>query len=172
LITSQIFERAGRFSFAYLVRRTDNVNRRTPPSVWVVVYQGRSMDSPSDEKAYLATISVPTISGTQTIPDMPSQVQLTFTSGNAPAIRVGGWIMDSSLNPTVNSTSGIPTASTSTSTIQGYFYRVTDILNQTATTVDIQLDRPLKYGNETPGTTANTRIFVVPESVVHVAQVN
>jgi hypothetical protein len=169
--TGTALERAARYSFAYLVRRTDNVFRRSPPNVWVVVYQGRSMDAASEEKVYSGTISVPGVTGTQTIPDMPSSVRLSFPPGESPPIRAGTWVMDASINSSAGFT-------TSTSTIQGYFYRVIDASepNRTTNTIDITLERPLQFANElnqfnlTSGTTGN-RIFVIPDSVVHVAQV-
>jgi type II secretory pathway pseudopilin PulG len=144
-------ERQGRYSWAYLFRRPRNANplqggTRYEVDVHVIVYSGRSIDVPTDEKTYQAKVA-----GART-------VQLIYRrASDKPAIRRGQWLLDA----TIFDEFGLVFP-------QGRFYRAVNIDEGLPVlgdpTISVELQTPL-----VPGPT--DRIFVVMSNVVEVFQI-
>jgi hypothetical protein len=136
--TGVSLERSEQFSCAFVLRRDQN-NNRADANLTVVVYLRRSIDSPSDEAAYMATPTATVLTGVNgKSVSMGNTVTLSYTSADPkPAVRRGGWILDSTLdakNP------------------QGFYYRVTDVgeprLVGDNYAIDLQLESSLRTAGE------------------------
>jgi prepilin-type N-terminal cleavage/methylation domain-containing protein len=132
------FERDNRYSWAYLVRRP-MTGDPTVVELSVVVYAQRQMALNSslqgDEAAFAATFD-------------PSSnivsIRWNPNVGQAPPnIRPGTWIMDTSLTPSTTQAGlfGPPHA---------YFYRVVGVTDTSATSMDVEVQTPLR-GFPIPG---------------------
>jgi hypothetical protein len=98
-------ERQGRYTWAWLFRRPVNTpigeNRKTA-EVYVVVYQNRSVTTPSAEVAYAAKVGDPdTTTTTSGVPSRQLTIDLIPNSFNAgqgrPAVRRGTWVLDATM---------------------------------------------------------------------------
>lgn len=125
LPTNPPIERQRRYSWAYLIRTID-VRFPTELDLTVVVYSGRSMQLTSDlvpqgEEIYSAEF-------------LSGQTKATIAwgaGGVAPSVRPGGWVMDGTMN--VNPP-------------RGYFYRVVNVNQTSATTLELELQTPARAG--------------------------
>jgi hypothetical protein len=154
-------DRQGRYSWSYLIRRVRNDSTsRLSANINVVVYNGRSIDVPSNETQYYA-VGGASDSRLLTLLYDP-------TSKPKPAVRRGVWILDS-------------TIFTGTGQVfpfnvfpQAHFYRVVNVEdgatvsgstlgigNTTYSSVNVELQTPLAYGPA-------VRIFLVLENVSEV----
>jgi hypothetical protein len=114
-------EREGRYTWAYMVRRVRAGASTLPLDLTVVVYSGRlpgtDSDGPIGERVYNAEY----VSG--------NLVRITWTPGvdTKPALRRGGWVLDSRMTPTP----------------QGWLYRVVSVNEVSANVVEVEVQQPL-----------------------------
>lgn len=142
--TGTALQRVGRYSWAYMFRRTRNKDFRFEVDVSVIVYSGRTFDVPTDERSYLGTT------------DWDSRLVNLAYSGNRPSIKRGYWILDS----TVFNSNGQPDP-------QARFYRVVNVDDATPGVLKLELQTPIAPSG--PRTTP--RVFTVLDNVVEVFQV-
>ena len=117
---STAIQRAGRYTWAYLLKRPEPGSTSSPVDLTVVVYSGRPPTVPaSAESTYAA-------SGLWN----DTSVTLTFPANSPPNVRRGSWILDTSYNPVTGS-------------VNGDFYRVVSITTVNATTVNLELETPI-----------------------------
>jgi hypothetical protein len=121
-------ERDYRYSWAYLLRRGAPGQPRLL-DVTVVVYSGRSLELtgglvPASEAVYPATF----VRGS-------TVARLQYT-GERPGIRRGGWVMDALMYD-----AGYPDEPP-----RGYFYRVVNVTDVDASTIELELGTPAKEG--------------------------
>jgi hypothetical protein len=161
-------DRQGRYSWAYLFRRVrnDSTNRKQA-NISVVVYNGRSIDVPTNENQFYA-VGGASLTGGGT----DSRLLTMLYVGTKPAVRRGVWILDSTI---FNGDGAIFP--------QARFYRVVNVEdgpqvsgsatvngaplglgNTTFNSVSLELQTPLTYG-------PNVRIFLVMENVSEVFQI-
>jgi hypothetical protein len=143
-------QREGRYSWAYMVRRTSPYDSVDPLDVTVVVYAGRSPGAdaggnPLGETAYAnATFGA----GTN-----PNVVQIDWTTSTTkPAVRRGSWILDARMTP-------VP---------QGYFYRVVSVTDISATVMELEVQQPLGGQLRTSIPLGGTGTLIVMENVAEV----
>jgi Tfp pilus assembly protein PilV len=139
-VTANQVERQGRYTWAYLYRRSNNADR-TNVDISTIVYSGRSIDVASPETAYLGTGAA-----------LTKSLSLTY-SGTKPAIRRGQWILDA----TLSDANGNPAP-------QGIFYRVVNVDDSTAGSLGLELQTPLLGGPSGN----NQRVILVLNNVVEV----
>jgi len=146
-------ERQGRYSWAFMFRRSNNADR-TAVDITTIMYSGRSIDVASQETAYAGTIAFPT--ATAGVTPMTKTVVLTY-SNPKPAIRRGGWILDA----TMADASGHPEP-------QGIFYRVVNVDDSTPGSLVLELQTPI-VGKSNPSVPQTTqRTIVVMDKVIEV----
>jgi hypothetical protein len=133
-------ERQGRFSWAFLFRRSNNADR-TAVDITTILYSGRSIDVASPVTAYAGFGAY------------ASKLLTLSYSGAKPALRRGGWVLDATMG---NDDSGKPTP-------QGIFYRVVNVDDSTPGQVVLELQTQLLGG---PSNSART--IVVMEKVIDV----
>jgi type II secretory pathway pseudopilin PulG len=153
-------QRQGRYSWAYMYRRVRNKDNRNQVDVSIIVYSGRSLDVPTDERQFYA-LSQPNslISGSRS-------VRLAYT-GAKPELKRGQWVMDG----TMFDKNGVPFS-------QGRFYRVVNVEDGAPTTaadnipssstLSIEVQTPIAFGPDPDANGQNPRIFVVMSNVVEV----
>jgi type II secretory pathway pseudopilin PulG len=143
-------ERESAYSWAYLLRRP----RRSIASavdMSIVVYNRRPLRLTQgvnpNEYAYNATFK------------SANTVTLSWAAGSSPPdLRPGAWILDATIEANKDGSVKKP---------HGFFYRVRDINNVTATTMDLLIDGSFREFS----TTAYNPVFVVLDGVVEVAEV-
>jgi hypothetical protein len=147
-------ERAGKYSWAWLLRRP-KTGVKTSCDMTIVVYEQRSLSTgvrgAVKEFDFAATWSAA----------RPNVVTLQWPAGTAPPqVREGGWILDATpvFKPGTN-----PPKHTS----QGHakFYRVVSVGDLAGNTVEIELDKSVQNAADF---TLNPARFVVLEGVVEV----
>jgi hypothetical protein len=117
------FNRLGRYTWSYLLRRPRNGNQSLV-DLWVIVYYGRPIvPGGTGETPFAAA-------GTQG----DSSLTLTWASGTKPAVRRNTWLLDVSYD--------------ATNLVHGDFYRAVNASESGATTV-VELEVPLKKSNIT-----------------------
>jgi hypothetical protein len=117
---NQVIERQGKYTWAFLVRRQNNLVARQV-DLTVVVYSGRSIDVASPETPYPATFD----------PTNPTSISLPYGGVvPKPALRRGWWVFDATTFPP-----------------QGFFYRVVNVNDETPGVVRLELQTPLKAGS-------------------------
>lgn len=158
-ISSGRIERQGRYSWAYMIRRphnatTGSTSTRHEVDVQVIVYSGRSIDVPTDEKTYLGVPPAPaaTLNDSRT-------VQLVYTNASdKPTLKRGYWLLDATMFDANGAV--FP---------QGRFYRAVNIEDGPAVagglTLNVELQTPLAFGP------AQQRVFIVMSNVVEVFQI-
>jgi hypothetical protein len=140
-----VFEREGRWSWAYLLRRPE-AGARSVVDASVVVYRSRSLSGISGEVTYPNITFDPTTT-LVTVPYGGAQVK--------PTVRKGGWILDATLTRTVGN-AVLPDP-------HGFFYRVVDVVDTSANSVTLELQTPPKVG-----ALPNQGVLVVLDAVVEV----
>jgi prepilin-type N-terminal cleavage/methylation domain-containing protein len=129
------------YSWAWFLRRPNAFD----PSIVemsIVIYSDRSVSAGiAGETTYAATGTAQTHS-----------VTITY-AGARPNLRVGRWILDTSPSALNNS-------------VPGYFYRVVDYTDVNATTIQLEVETPLKQNIQ--GTGGNPGAVVLLEDVVEV----
>lgn len=153
-ISSGRLERQGRYSWAYMIRRphnatTGSTSTRHEVDLQVIVYSGRSIDVPTDEKTYRGF--VPTATDSRT-------VQLVYANAaDKPALKRGYWLLDATMFDANGAV--FP---------QGRFYRAVNIEDGPAIagspTLNVELQTPLAFG-------PTERVFIVMSNVVEVFQI-
>jgi hypothetical protein len=130
-----VVPRGGRYTYTYLLRPLQPTIQpplvqilqqefRAPPALqlvqlYVVVYSGRTVNLLTPEPTYTAA-GVAGANG----------LTLSWATGQpAPNIRRGGWILDTTTN-----SSGV---------VQGYFYRVTNLVNTLSTSMVVEVQSNL-----------------------------
>jgi prepilin-type N-terminal cleavage/methylation domain-containing protein len=111
-------QRAGNFTWAYLLRRPQ-AQQDAPVQLFVAVYYKRAVGSLSPEFTYQAAGAAGT-----------TNVTLAWGGSPQPNVRRGGWVLDT----TLNSTTGV---------VQGDFYRVVNYTNVGNSTT-LELQTPLR----------------------------
>jgi hypothetical protein len=133
LFNSNVVQREGRYSFAFMLRRANASNADLPLDLTVVVYSGRQpgldlSGNPIGETPYDAVF----------LSDRVVQVLVTGTSiPPKPALRRGSWILDAR----INLGPGVPP--------QGYFYRVTNVTDLGPNGLEVEVQAP--GGAQGPG---------------------
>jgi len=117
---STAIQRAGRYTWAYLLKRPQPGSISSPVDLTVVVYVGRPPTLPlSAESTYAAAgLSNDTL------------VTVTHPLNTPPNIRRGTWILDTTYNQTTGS-------------VNGDFYRVVSITTVDASHVNLELQTPI-----------------------------
>jgi hypothetical protein len=105
-------ERQGRYTWAYMFRRSHN-SARTVVDISVLLYSGRSIDVASQETTYEGHGTGMFVQSGTTVGGGPKSLTVYYT-GTKPAIRRGGWVLDA----TVGGTPDGP---------HGTFYRVVNV---------------------------------------------
>lgn len=130
---------------------------RTPQGVElaVVVYDRRPNfvvgGAPVEEKSYQAIFGW-NGSGIQ----VPNVGVITWQAGAAqPAVRRGTWILDATVTDAVSGP-------------RGYFYRVANVTQLSATTLEIEFQQNVRASTTPTSSFANNNVAVVMESVVEV----
>jgi hypothetical protein len=138
-----VVQRQGRYTWAYMVRRPNNLVARQI-ELTVVVYSGRSIDVPSSENAYLT----PPATDAEVVPAAGgvTSIALDYTGRPKPALRRGWWVLDTTMTP-------IP---------QGYFYRVVDVNDDTPNRLRLELQTPVRAAGNPQ------RVFAVLDNVTEV----
>ena len=128
-LSDNTVERQGRYSWAFLYRRSNNADR-TAVDITTILYSGRSLDVASQETPYLASGAT----GTKAL-------TLVYTPGSQakPAVRRGTWVLDASLWDS-NSTTAINPLP------QGIFYRVVNVDDSVSGNLVLELQTPLLGG--------------------------
>jgi hypothetical protein len=166
-LTPGFVQREGRYSWAYIVRRT-MPGDGGPLDLTVVVYAGRlagmGAGGPVGEAVYGDPLAAPATTVywgvTANGGGDPYTVTIDFTNtpGNKPALRRGKWIMDARM---VDSTNGKPAP-------QGYFYRVVSVNEVSPTVMELQVQRPLGGQLRGPNGVGSTGPLVIVDSVSEV----
>jgi hypothetical protein len=155
-LTSGSVQREGRYSWAYMVRRT-SPGDTSNLDLTVIVYSGRLPGAnagqfPYGETVYgdpYATAATKVywgITADYVINNRPNTDSYTVTidysntPGNKPALRRGKWIMDARM---VDTTTGLPAP-------QGYFYRVVSVNEASPTVMEVQVQQPLGFPLRSP----------------------
>jgi hypothetical protein len=153
--TARPVSRQGRYSWAYMFRRSNNADR-TAVDISTILYSGRSLDIASQETPFAATVSFPTPTPGTTA--STKQIAIAYTT-TKPAIRRGGWILDATMSD-ITGKQPLP---------QGIFYRVVNVDDSTAGAVVLELQTPIMgdpYG--APQRQPTQRTIVVLDRVVDV----
>lgn len=124
-VSNGFVERGRRYSYAYLLQRPEARSDKLV-NLTVVVYSGRPIGALALEQTYSAQSYV--------VAGQPSPNGLTITWNPAvqaePAIKRGGWILD--------------TSSSNSITVNGFFYRVTNIVDSSPGTMIVEVSPNLK----------------------------
>jgi len=133
-----VIDRTPRYSWAYVCRMT-KAGFPSLVELSVVVYSGRALNTAATgESAYSAAFAP---GGTV--------VQLSWGAGqNAPDVVSGGWIFDATMTPDPH----------------GYFYRVVGVTQTSPSTMDVEVQTPLKSA----GSTGVNGMVVIMDNVVEV----
>lgn len=121
-IRSGEVQRDGRYTWAYLLRRSHN-NQPNIANLTVVVYSGRSLDGPANEYSFTNSLFV----------KGSTEAVITY-AGARPPIRKGTWILDATthlrllgqINP------------------HGFFYRIVNVTETTPGTLSLELQTPAR----------------------------
>jgi hypothetical protein len=145
-VVDNTVERQGRYSWAFLFRRSNNADR-TAVDITTILYSGRSIDVASQETAYMGT----GLTGTKSL-------TLTYTPSvqAKPAIRRGTWVLDGTLWDS-NALSGVNLMP------QGIFYRVVNVDDSATGALALELQTPLLGGPYT-----GPRSIIVMDKVIEV----
>jgi len=147
-----VYTRDPRYSFAYMVR-LPNPSLLIAGNVTVVVYSGRPIPPPASlpgEYAYALSNST-TYTGTGGT-YAATQNTITISSTSQPNVKPGGWVLDATMSDTSNGP-------------HGYFYRVTDVVNNGDGTYTLQLQTNLRVAITPSG---NAGQIMVLDNVVEV----
>jgi hypothetical protein len=148
-------QREGRYTWAYMVRRvrTGVSPPEVPLDITVVVYAGRSpgpavgAPNPPGEYAYTNTAFTPA----------SNLVTIDYTGQPKPALRRGTWVLDSRMLDDSNNPAP-----------QGYFYRVVNVNEVSATVIEAEVQSPLGGPLRNPPNMTKPGPLVVMESVSEV----
>lgn len=160
--TSGFVDRGGRYSWAYMIRRSSTVVG--PSTMSVIVYDGRNTAIAGGETCYLPAApssgtSWPVGSTSITIQYSGAPLPLSPYTSAAPPLRRGDWILDASVKDAANDPPD-------TGNLHSFFYRVVEVTD-TGTTVELELETPLQAAID--GATATTPgIIVFLENVANV----
>jgi hypothetical protein len=147
-------ERLGQYSSSWLLKREQN-SKRSDVSLTVVVYFRRSTETPSEEPAFIGT--TPGANG-------GTVLTLKYNGSEKPAVRKGGWILDATMEV-------IPNQNDPNRYVDSHarYYRVTDVLEDNGSTIQVQLERALKPLFN-PGTQIGSapRMIVIQDRVLEV----
>jgi hypothetical protein len=158
-------QREGRYSFAYMVRRS-NVGDTGPLDLTVVVYSGRSpgadaAGNPLGETVYgdaSGATGTVTWGATAAGTADPTTVTINWTGvPTKPALRRGSWVLDARLTDT-----------TGAAAPQGYFYRVVSVADVAANVMEVVVQRPLGGQLRAPNGVGVTGPLVVVDNVAEV----
>jgi Tfp pilus assembly protein PilV len=150
LTSSQGVRRAGRYSWAYMFRRSNNADR-TAVDITTILYSGRSIDVPSLETAYL---------GAGAIGNKGLTLYYNPSTQTKPALRRGAWVLDATLWDANGNVAP-----------QGIFYRVVNVDDSVTGQIALELQTPLLGGPSQPLPLASgspMRSIVVMERVIEV----
>ncbi len=117
-------QRASRYTWAYLLRRSQPASLSSSVDLTVVVYAARATAVPGGETTFQAS---------GTVGD--TNVQVTIPAGQTPNISRGGWILDASTD--ADPTTGVFLG------VHGLFYRVVSVSQPNAATMNLELQVPL-----------------------------
>ena len=126
-------QRDGRYSWAFLL--VSRPTLRDQADLTIVVYSGRSVDGPSEEKVF------PTIF-------TPGSTEVTLLYGNnpRPKVRQGSWILDATMT---NNGTPLPEGP------HGYFYRVINVNDDNSGVLILEIQTPVQaVANQQPTTLA------------------
>jgi hypothetical protein len=147
-------ERAGKYSWAWLLRRPQT-GVKSCCEMTIVVYEQRSLSTglrgAVKEHDFAATWNAA----------RPNVITLQWAAGTArPQVKEGGWILDATpvfkpgTNPKVHTSQG-----------HAKFYRVVSVGDLIGNTVEVELDKSVQNAADF---TINTPLFVVLDGVVEV----
>jgi prepilin-type N-terminal cleavage/methylation domain-containing protein len=118
-LTTGNIQKGGRYTWAYLLHRSQPGSPTSFVDLTIVVYAGRATQVPGGEFTYAA------LGATN-----DTSVTVTHLPNQPPSIRRGTWVLDTSFNPTTNS-------------VNGDFYRVVSVTTINANSVNLELQTPL-----------------------------
>jgi hypothetical protein len=131
-------QRQGYFTLACMVRRR-KAAQASPVDLWVIAYQGRSVQAPVAESAYVVQSSA----NPPPVPNVPAKgdtsVTLVWGPGQSgPDLRRGNWLFDTSY------TSGTTATGRTYGYVNGKFYRVMDAVNTSTTSMKVEISPPIE----------------------------
>ncbi|MFL5340577.1 MAG: prepilin-type N-terminal cleavage/methylation domain-containing protein [Gemmataceae bacterium] len=153
-MNSQQVQRDGRYTWGFLL--ASHPSQQDSADLTVVVYNGRSLDGPSDESVY---------------PDAPGVTGAQFTQGSTeaiisyagarPKVRKGTWILDATMTFNGQQLQEGP---------HGYFYRVVNVNDDQPGTLILELQTPAQVSTWAP---VNGQTIIYGRAVVmeHVSEV-
>jgi hypothetical protein len=162
--TGTYINRAGQYTWAYLVRPPGSINPNIA-DLAIVVYVNRSVAQPKGESFY-----TPTAPASGTVwPVGSTSITISYPGTNypgAPPLRRGNWIVDASASDTSTGGQNDPP---DIGKIHSFFYRVTDIFD-TGSSLVLDLQTPLVAAINGPTVTAPSvpGVIVVLQNVAHV----
>ena len=134
---SSSIQRAGRYTWAYLLKRPQPTNNSFV-DLTVVVYAGRPPTVPLSAESTYAAAGLPN----------DTSVTLTYPLNVPPNIRRGTWILDTTYNPTTGS-------------VNGDFYRVVSMTTVDPTHVSLELQTPIAKQTLVDGVHSLTAVTVM-----------
>jgi len=143
-------QREGRYTWAYMLRRP---RFSTPSELTGIVYNGRPTLALA-EHAYGPVTFRPN-TNTVTVTWNPSRGK------EKPPVRVGSWVLDATVVKQVGPTNYVPDP-------YGFFYRVLNITEDSATQVTLELQTPIKHNRQEPSPPPHIGVLVVLEGAVEV----
>jgi hypothetical protein len=160
-VPSNMVERQGRYTWAYMFRRAHNSDR-TAIDITTICYSGRSIEVASPEITYPGSGVSPAVAAQ--VGGNLKELFLSYTNLPKPAVRRGTWVLDATLWD--YDSKGKPTIPNP----QGYFYRVVNVDDSTPGLLSLELQTPLLGGPgpNTPKATKFPRAIVVMDKVVEV----
>jgi hypothetical protein len=135
-LSSGVIQRGSNYSYTYLVKPLRQPYSEQILQLFVVVHSGRPVTALSPELTYAAV----GVAGSNSL-------TLTWPAGQpTPSVKRGSWILDTTIDPKTGAT-------------QGNFYRVTNLVDTTSTSIVVELERNLS---------SNVNFITVMEYVVEV----
>lgn len=125
-------QRDGRYNWAFMLRRPQ-INQPRQAELTIVVYSGRSVDTPFDENGDWAEKAYPNAVFVQG----STEAVIDYGAGPRPKIRRGTWILDATMSRRLTNGQYQPEP-------HGYFYRVVDVNDETPGQLRLTLQQPAR----------------------------
>ncbi len=116
-------QRGGRYTWAYLLHRSQPASSTAPVDLTVVVYAGRATSVPGGENTFAAAGNAG-----------DTAVSVSWGAGQPPGIKRGSWILDTSSEKDANG---------NLVGVNGLFYRVVSVSQPSSNLMNLEVQTPL-----------------------------